>query len=100
MFAKRIENGQGSSFSFESSRPQDKIDVSYSTFWNDFTHYSFHADAAAARGSRPNIEAPMAYNQLGNATEDMLFADQDKFVDSDANQDLFSYDELPNGKNK
>ena len=46
LYAKRCENGQGSSFKFEIPEanrvPDHLINVSYSTFWNDFTHYSFY----------------------------------------------------------
>ena len=45
LYARRSDNGQGSSFVFRGDPSEDsksKIDVSYSTFWNDFSHYSFY----------------------------------------------------------
>lgn len=69
------------------------IDVSYSTFWNDFSHYSFYGEPTAGN---PAIEtAPLAYNKIvGNATDDMLFADKEKFVNSDE-AGIFDYEEEP-----
>jgi len=46
IYAKRLENGQGSTFDFE-AKSRDRVDVSYSTFWNDFTHYSYYAEPSA-----------------------------------------------------
>ena len=40
VYARRAENGQGGTLRFDGA--DAPIDVSYSTFWNDFTHYSFH----------------------------------------------------------
>ena len=37
-FAKRCDIGQGSQFKLH--HLQSKFDLSYSTFWNDFSHYS------------------------------------------------------------
>lgn len=74
------------------------IDVAYSTFWNDFSHYSFYGQPTS---EFPAVEsAPLEYNKIvGNATDDMLFADQEKFVNAKNNK-LFKYEEEPNGKNK
>jgi len=98
IYAKRCENGQGSSFAFEAAG-QDKVDVSYSTFWNDFTHYSYYADPSA---KFPVIQAPIAYNQFGNSSEDDLFADKEKFIDvsSNASNSPLTYTETPIRDNK
>jgi len=37
-FAKRCDIGQGSQFQIHHTK--SKVDVTYSTFWNDFSHYS------------------------------------------------------------
>lgn len=100
VYAKRCENGQGSSFAFvnnDKTSSEGRVDVSYSTFWNDFTHYSFYSQDGAK-----TISSPVDYDELiGKATEDMLFADKEKFVDApDNSDDIFTYREEPSGKNK
>ena len=99
VYAKRCENGQGSSFAFtaiDQASSEGRVDVSYSTFWNDFTHYSFYS-----QDESKTISSPVEYDELiGKATEDMLFADKEKFVDAPNSDDIFSYMEEPSGKNK
>ena len=40
-FAKLAQNGQGSKFQFYAQTP---INVRYSTFWNDFTYYTYNME--------------------------------------------------------
>ena len=89
LYARRCDNGQGSSFVFKGSEVEGRsIDVTYSTFWNDFSHYSFYGEPSA---ESPAIEfAPLAYNQLvGQASEDMLFADKEKYIDEQSTHKAF-----------
>ena len=83
LYAKRCENGQGSSFMFQNMKKEERVDVSYSTFWNDFSHYSFYGPPSSKVST---ISAPISYNQLGKAGEDMLFADIEKFVEGNTDQ--------------
>ena len=66
IYAKRCENGQGSTFAFNVPKELEdhQVDVAYSTFWNDFTHYSFYGEPA---GDFQAIESPVAYNQLSTS---------------------------------
>ena len=104
LYARRSDNGQGSSFVFRGNQPQpsddgSRIDVSYSTFWNDFSHYSFYGEPTE---QYPAVRStPLAYNNIvGKATEDLLFADKEKFVDGPNSNTFFNYDEQPYGENK
>ena len=48
-FARLSENGQGNLFKYHheaSKESQAKVNFSYSTFWNDFSHYSVYDDAS------------------------------------------------------
>lgn len=77
----------------DEARPTSNIDVSYSTFWNDFSHYSFYGNSESnAKG----VDSPIAYNS--HAEEDMLFADKDKFIDA-PNTDVVSFRGEPVGLN-
>ena len=67
--------------------------MSYSTFWNDFSHYSFYSDSSESQAEA--IDAPMTYNSLKE--EDMLFTDKEKFIH--APNDLIAYSEQPSGQN-
>ena len=60
VYAKRCENGQGSSFAFtanDQALAEGRVDVSYSTFWNDFTHYSFYS-----QDESKTISSPVEYD--------------------------------------
>lgn len=49
------------------------MDVSYSTFWNDFSHYSLYQEGPAS------TETPIAYNDLTEFHE--LFEDKERYID-------------------
>ena len=97
-YAKRCENGQGSSFKFSMAdtcmkEAAGNIDVSYSTFWNDFSHYSFYTEDT----THEKVISPIAYDS--QSQEDMLFADKDKFIEA-INEDLITFKEDQLGQNK
>lgn len=63
MFAKRAHNGQGSMFKFhydEETAGESKVNVSYSTFWNDFSHYSAYGMVPPNRAVEEPV-TPLAY---------------------------------------
>ena len=52
IYAKLCQNGQGNKFKF--TNPSNVIyDVNYSTFWNDFSHYSIYGTGPAAPEAPP-----------------------------------------------
>ena len=67
VFAKLCENGQGSNFRFRLKDNTKLVNVNYTTFWNDFSHYSL-----AELGDGPE--------SIDITKEDMLFAIKEKFT--------------------
>ena len=83
MYARLCENGQGSAFQFETKDGvDDRVDVSYSTFWNDFSHYSFHLPNDQLSENLTEIpDTPIDYSDLiGKETTDLLFADKTNYI--------------------
>ena len=60
----------------------DRIDVAYSTFWNDFSHYSLHVPRDQLSEKLCEIkDAPLEYADLGGKeTTDLLFGDKTNFI--------------------
>lgn len=69
VYAKLCENGQGSNFRFRLRDKTRIVNVNYSTFWNNFSHYQLAEETSKGPES------------VDIAKEDMLFADKDKFVE-------------------
>jgi len=58
-----------------------KVNVNYTTFWNDFSHYSLydHLNHELDKG----IESPFNYSDLSLLeTNDYLFMDPENFIDT------------------
>lgn len=51
-----------------------KVDVNYTTFWNDFSHYSLYEDGTA------DTSLPLDYRSVIKP-EDMLFTDKAKYIE-------------------
>ena len=72
----------------------DSLDVTYSTFWNDWTHYSYYlhsADGSSLPGGLSEIsDAKMAYDDLSNTQENILFAEKSDYIEQ--KQSLFPFD--------
>ena len=64
--AVRCDNGQGNCLNFRTKDGvEDMIDVAYSTFWNDFSHYSFYLPSDQIKGDVKAItDVPLDYSDL------------------------------------
>ncbi len=71
-FAKRCDIGQGSQFKLH--HLQSKVDLSYSTFWNDFSHYSayYSKEIDQVRDFRVQGESKREENLIFEAKEDYI----------------------------
>lgn len=77
VYAKRCENGQSNKFMLRAiNEEKPPVDVSYSTFWNDFSHYSLYQ--AREAGQAPK-ETPLDYNDLSKFHE--LFENKERYID-------------------
>ena len=58
------------------------IDVAYSTFWNDFSHYSFYLPSDQIKGDVKAIsDVPLDYSDLQSHSQDnLLFADKTNYI--------------------
>ena len=72
------ENGQGSKFKFRLRDSRQLVSVNYSTFWNDFSHYSLFQTAIEEE------ILPLDYSK-NLKQEDILFADKTKFIERKTN---------------
>ena len=58
MYAKLCQHGQGSKFVFQ-NKSNKTYDVNYSTFWNDFSHYSVYGQCLGEK-----MKSPMDYSAV------------------------------------
>jgi len=98
VFARRCDNGQGNQVNFQASAKHGctyPIDFTYSTFWNDFSHYSYYVNDSDFAGK--GLQAPMAYDDLSSKNvEDLMFIDKEKYVTtSEESTKPFAFVEVP-----
>ena len=60
--------------------------MSYSTFWNDFSHYSFYVPSDEIKGTLKEIpDAPLDYSSLSSQrSDDLMFADKTNYISDHA----------------
>eukprot|EP00347_Sterkiella_histriomuscorum_P019042 403343188 len=83
LFAHLCENGQGNQFKFHQDEKylSDQVNFNYSTFWNDFSHYSIYKTQQNPTQQIEQQETPLNYSDLSKTNEDnFIFADKSKYV--------------------
>ncbi|CDW72428.1 UNKNOWN [Stylonychia lemnae] len=83
VFSRLCENGQGNLFKFHQDEKllSDQLNFHYSTFWNDFSHFSLYKTSSDLVDSD---DTPINYSDLSkNNEENFAFADRNKYVNVD-----------------
>lgn len=93
-----------SSETWDHQLQEDNINVSYQTFWNDFSHYSFYGRTQDMKRYRiPTTQTAQNYDtidQESHASENTLFSDIDQYeVTPPQWEDAFGFTQNTRGAN-
>jgi hypothetical protein len=77
VFAKRVECGQGSHFRFtQYENDSRRINFTYATFWNDFSHYSIYEE-----GQKAQIDYRVQKLLAESKEDNLVFESKESYID-------------------